>query len=111
MFFDEIYQVPSILSGRGLVILFLVVIIIFHWLLVYPWPLDRIGWKPLQKRGWKIVDYVWLVAGSIALVGTTFTARQILSNHMLPALESDISKMNDTALAAVDPHMYMRPFM
>jgi hypothetical protein len=63
--------------------------------LEFPWLLDKIGWRPLGKRGWKIVAYVWLSSGFLALAGSAFQARQLLATNMLPSLESAVNASVD----------------
>jgi hypothetical protein len=68
--------------------------------------MNKFGWTPLGKRGWKIVDYVWLIAGSIALTGTVFQTRQVVATSMLPTLESFVSISNDDAKYYSSPKFY-----
>jgi hypothetical protein len=103
---DDLFKIPSFLSATTLAIIFASALIIFHWLLVFVWPLNKFGWKPLGKYGWKIVDYVWLLSGSIALVATVFQARQVLATSMLPALESIVSSSVDGAEYYSSPKFY-----
>jgi hypothetical protein len=103
---DDLYKIPSFLSGTVLTLILVLALLLFHWLLVFPWPMNRIGWNPLGKRGWKIVDYIWLSVGAIALVGSAFQARQILANSMLPSLESLVGNANDTAILYASPESY-----
>lgn len=94
---NDLFVIPSFLRGTSLFLVFVVALLIFHWLLVFPWPLSKMGWKPLGKRGWKIVDYIWLSAGSIALVATAFQARQILATNMIRSIESLFGESVDPA--------------
>jgi len=103
---DDLFRIPSFLSGTSLAVTFLSTLLIFHWLLVFCWPINKLGWTPLSKRGWKIVDYIWLVVGSIALTGTVFQARQVLAMGMLPTLESFVSISVDEAKYYSSPKFY-----
>lgn len=85
---------------------FVSALMVFHWLLVFVWPLDRIGLKPLGKWGSKIVDYVWLLSGSTALAATAFQARQMLSTDMLRSLESLVNSSVDEAKYSSNPKFY-----
>jgi hypothetical protein len=103
---DGLFRIPSFLSGTTLIITFVAALLIFHWLLVFCWLINRLGWSPLSKRGWKIVDYIWLLVGSLALTGTLFQARQVLATSMLPNLESFVSVSTDEAKYYSSPKFY-----
>jgi hypothetical protein len=102
----DVWVIPSFLSTKGLIILFAVSLVLFHWILVYVRPLDKLKLKPLGKRGWKIVDYIWVSAGAIAISGTLFQARQLLATGMLHQLEPMVESSVDDAQFYSNPDWY-----
>ena len=103
---NGLWVMPSFLSGTSLIVTFLVALLVFHWAFVFCWQLDKIGIQPLGKRGWKIADYVWLSAGSIALVATAFQARQLLATNMLNQLDAIVGSSVDPAQYYSSPEYY-----
>jgi hypothetical protein len=49
--------------------------VVFYLLLIRVWP--------LSKDGWRIVDYVWLSAGAVGLIGATSQGRQLVAENVL----------------------------
>jgi hypothetical protein len=103
---DDLYRVPQILNGTRLLLLFIVATFFFHCVFIYVGPLARIGFRPLGKRGWKLVDYIWLGAASLALIGTIAQARMNYAKELHSSLETLVAPWPDSAQIYVNPEYY-----
>ena len=62
--FTNVWVVLSIFAAE---------VVLFHLLLVL--------WLKIGKRGWKIVDYIWLSLAALGIFGTAGQARQLVATN------------------------------
>lgn len=67
-------QLPGIVSSHWIAIWFVAWLAVLHVVLVL--------WKPLTKRGWKQVDYVWLATAFLGILASVGSARQLVTESM-----------------------------
>jgi hypothetical protein len=65
---EELSATPAYLA-----IFFVFLLILMHVTLVY--------WRPLSSRSWKRVDYIWLAAATLGLIGSSREAEHFLSGR------------------------------
>ncbi|TAM48409.1 MAG: hypothetical protein EPN55_00170 [Gammaproteobacteria bacterium] len=68
-------QLPITPNPWWALVIFLVGLIAFHFLLVWP--------RNLSKLGWKVVDYFWLATALLGVLGAVGIARQSAAQHLL----------------------------
>jgi hypothetical protein len=79
-------------------------LIFFHAWMVFGW-LQRLGLKPLKKLGFKVVDYFWVMAGGLALIGTMGQVRQIGSINIANAFDQLAPPVYDPIRVDVDSYL------
>ena len=77
---DTEFALPFLAETKWVLGAFALSLAIFHWLLVYHFK--------LSKAAWKKVNYVWLGAGALGLVGAVEVPRNAVSDNLLSLAES-----------------------
>jgi hypothetical protein len=68
---DGEFELPFITSAGWMAFIFVLALAIFHGILVYLWPLGKIGWKK--------VDYIWISFALIGVFAAISESRQIFA--------------------------------
>lgn len=68
-------ELPFTTSLGWVLIVFLSALVTFHFLFVWP--------RNLTKVGWKIVDYFWIAAALLGVIGSVGVARQAVAQNLL----------------------------
>jgi hypothetical protein len=80
-------------------------LVFFHVWMVFGW-LQWLGLKPMKKLGFKVVDYFWVTAGGLALIGTMGQVRQIGSTNIASAFDQLAPPVYDPI--RIDADSYLR---
>lgn len=75
-------RLPFWISLGWLITVFVVSVVAFH--LIFIWP------RNLTKRGWKIVDYFWLGAALLGVVGSVGVGRQAIAENLLTIAQARV---------------------
>src|SRR5574337_890572 len=75
-------QPPRWISLACLLTAFVGSLVAFH--LMFVWP------RNFSKRGWKVVDYFWLGAGLLGVVGSAGVARQVIAENLLTTAQARV---------------------
>ena len=68
------FDLPWVANKWYVFLIFSVALLVFHWALVFRWPLG--------KTAWKKVDYVWLSLALLGIFGLASETRQIFARSM-----------------------------
>lgn len=73
------FELPAVVSIRVVFAIFLVALVLCHMLFLFVFP--------LQKRGWKLVDYAWLSVTAVGLIGAVAQGRQLIATNYMRGIE------------------------
>lgn len=99
------FTLPFFAQIKWILLVFVASLIVFDLVLV--------RWKPLSKKAWKRVDYVWLAVGALGLVSAVQGPRELIIGNFLPSAENRLDSALLTLQSSVrfgHSELYCRKF-
>src|SRR5690242_13770557 len=96
---DKDFSFPILSNPVAMLATLAIFVIVFHVVLIKLWP--------LRKKGWKIVDYIWLGVAVLGILGTVGAMRRQLAKGYVDTAEIrargsyDLARYQMTSLTGI----------